>query len=143
MADRLTPIQRRYCMSRVHGKHTIPELRVRSALYHLGYRFRLHRADLPGRPDIVLPKCRAVIFVHGCFWHGHKGCQRSTRPASNVAFWNKKLDRNITRDQEIQSALRALGWSVITIWECQVRTKELIARLRRALSRTRIDCGDT
>lgn len=120
-------------MSRVCGKDTSPELRVRSALHRLGFRFRLHRDDLPGRPDIVLPKHNAVIFVHGCFWHGHRNCSRSTRPTSNVPFWNKKLDKNTLRDRKARRALLSLGWKVLIIWECQVGAGNLSNRLKRFL----------
>lgn len=107
---------------------------MRSALHRLGFRFRLHRDDLPGHPDIVLPKHNAVIFVHGCFWHGHKNCSRSTRPTSNVPFWNKKLDKNIERDRKVMRALLSLGWKVLIVWECQVLARNLSNRLQRFLS---------
>jgi DNA mismatch endonuclease, patch repair protein len=107
-------------MSRVKNRDTHPEILVRSLLHRMGYRFRLHRNDLPGKPDIVLPKFRSVIFVHGCFWHGH-GCPKGKRPSSNVDFWNSKLDGNIDRDKSNQESLRHLGWNVLTVWECETR----------------------
>lgn len=117
MADRVGPAKRSEMMAAVRGKDTRPERAVRSALFHAGYRYRLHRRDLPGSPDIVLPRYRLVVFVHGCFWHGHD-CPRGRRPASNVEFWNTKLDRNIERDRAARAALEAAGWSVVTVWEC-------------------------
>jgi len=108
-------------MSRVSGKNTKPELVVRSLLHSMGYRFRLHRKDLPGKPDITLPKYHKVIFVHGCFWHGHTDCPRSKRPTTNEKFWRVKLDKNIERDKVIISSIRELGWSVLTVWACEVK----------------------
>jgi DNA mismatch endonuclease, patch repair protein len=134
MGDTLNAEQRRYCMSRVRGKDTSTELRVRSVLHHLGFRFSLHRRDLPGCPDIVLPKYSAAIFVHGCFWHGHKNCFRAARPTSNAAFWNKKLDRNKIRDRKSVLALRSMGWKVLVVWECQVLAANLAARLEGFLT---------
>jgi len=113
--------KRSQIMSRVSGKNTKPELKVRSLLHNLGYRFRLHRSDLPGKPDITLPKHKKVIFVHGCFWHGHKRCKRSKRPTTNENFWNKKLDGNIERDKRYRIELRELGWKVMIVWECETK----------------------
>jgi DNA mismatch endonuclease (patch repair protein) len=112
-------------MARVKNKNTAPELLVRRALHKRGYRFRLHRRDLPGNPDIVLPRYRTVIFVHGCFWHGHD-CARGKRPATRTEFWDEKLDRNIERDRLNQAALKLLGWTVIVIWECDLRDSSLL-----------------
>jgi len=117
--DVYTPQERSRVMAAVPSADTGPELRVRRLLHRLGYRFRLHRRDLPGRPDIVLPKWRTVLFVHGCFWHQHAGCPRAARPTSNVAFWDRKLDRNVRRDQENRRSLEEAGWRVLVIWECQ------------------------
>lgn len=108
-------------MSRVGGKNTKPEIAVRSLLHSLGYRFRLHRKDLPGKPDITLPKYKKVIFVHGCFWHGHEECSRSKRPSTNEDFWREKLDKNIERDKETVIALKELGWDILTVWSCEVK----------------------
>jgi DNA mismatch endonuclease (patch repair protein) len=119
MVDRLSREHRSWNMSRIRGKDTKPELAVRSALHRAGYRFRLHRKYLPGQPDIVLLKYRTVVFVHGCFWHRHKGCKFAYAPKSRVAFWNEKFLRNVDRDRRNANALRRLGWRVITIWECQ------------------------
>lgn len=107
-------------MSRVKNRDTDPELRVRRLLHQTGFRFRLHRRDLPGSPDIVLPRHRKVIFVHGCFWHGH-GCPRGRRPATSVDFWNAKLDGNLVRDRESQRLLESLGWRVLVLWECEIK----------------------
>lgn len=111
-------------MSRIRSRDTVPELLVRSALHRAGYRFRLHSKDLPGRPDIVLPKYHTVVFVHGCFWHRHKGCRFAYTPKSRVAFWNNKFRSNIERDRRKSKALRKLGWRVITVWECQATSLE-------------------
>jgi len=111
-------------MSRVSGKNTKPELVVRSLLHNMGYRFRLHRNDLPGKPDITLPKHKKIIFVHGCFWHGHKDCSRAKRPTTNIEFWNEKLDKNIERDKANISMLRQLDWNVLTVWTCEVNETE-------------------
>ncbi len=120
-------------MAAVKGKNTKPELIVRRALHAAGFRFRLHRRDLPGRPDIVLPRHRTAVFVHGCFWHGHD-CRRGRRPSTNVDFWGPKLDRNVERDLANQAALEAAGWQVVTIWECSLAdgTARLIEDLRAA-----------
>ena len=110
-------------MSRIRSKDTKPELIVRSFLHRMGYRFRLHRKDLPGIPDIVLPRYKSVILVHGCFWHRHPGCKYAYSPKSNVAKWNKKFEDNIQRDIQVKEELKVLGWTIITIWECEVLSK--------------------
>lgn len=111
-------------MSHISGKNTKPEILVRSLLHRMGYRFRIHKKDLPGRPDICLPKHKKVIFVHGCFWHGHENCPRSKRPTTNVEFWNKKIDGNIERDKENIKKLKQLGWQTLTIWTCEIKNQE-------------------
>ena len=108
-------------MAAIRCKDTSPELRVRRLLHHLGYRFRLHRRDLPGSPDIVLPKHRTVVFVHGCFWHRHPGCRYTTTPKTSADFWTNKFEQNIRRDHHQQQQLREMGWSVMVIWECELR----------------------
>lgn len=108
-------------MSGIKGKDTGPELAVRRYLHAAGLRFRLHDKLLPGRPDLVLPKFRSVVFVHGCFWHRHEGCRYATSPATRPDFWSKKFSRNIQRDIDNDRALRMAGWQVLTIWECQAR----------------------
>ena len=115
-------------MSRVSGKNTKPEIIVRSLLHKSGYRFRLHRNDLPGKPDIVLPKYKKIIFVHGCFWHGHTACRRSRRPATNTLFWNEKLDKNIKRDAENIAKLQKLGWEILVVWSCEVHNKDTLKK---------------
>lgn len=134
MADRLSPEARSENMRRVRGKDTAPEMLVRRALHAMGLRFRLHRADLPGRPDIVLPKWRTVIFVHGCFWHRHQGCPRATTPATRQEFWKAKFARTVLRDAEQQAALKALGWRVEVIWECEARKRDLLSDRLAALN---------
>jgi len=119
MVDRITKDQRSRIMSKIRSKDTQPEIIVRSLLHRMGYRFRLHRKDLPGKPDIVLPKYKTVIFVHGCFWHQHKGCKKASIPKSNTNFWQKKLSENHERDLKKQQELKKLGWKVIVIWECK------------------------
>ena len=108
-------------MSRIRGKNTTPEMIVRRAAHRLGLRFRIHRRDMPGTPDIVLRKYDLVIFVHGCFWHRHEGCRRCTTPKTRVAFWNEKFRKNVERDQRDGDALRKRGWNVLTVWECQTK----------------------
>ena len=126
MTDRFTPEQRSVLMSRIRGRDTRPELSVRRQVHGMGYRYRLYRRDLPGRPDLVFPGRRKVIFVHGCFWHQHD-CLRAGRPSSNRTFWDAKLDRNVARDRENVEALEGLGWSVLVIWECEVRDRDRLA----------------
>ena len=116
-------------MSRIGTRNTAPELVVRRGLHRLGFRFRLHRKDLPGRPDVVLPRHHAVIFVHGCFWHGHEGCPYFRLPKTNTDFWKAKIVRNVERDAEIVARLVAQGWRVLTVWECMTRgqTREIVS----------------
>lgn len=122
-------------MSRIQGKNTKPELIVRRVAHALGYRFRLHRRDLPGSPDLVFPRLGKVIFVHGCFWHRHRGCKYSYSPKSNMAFWEKKFLRNIERDRDVVKKLRKLGWAVLVIWECETGDQSaLVSRLSSFLS---------
>lgn len=120
-SDVFTPAKRSEIMSRVRSRNTKPELFVRSLLHAMGYRFRLHRKDLPGSPDIVLPKYRTAVFVHGCFWHQHLGCRKATFPKNNSEFWEAKLKRNRERDLEAQRKLEESGWNVLTLWECEVK----------------------
>jgi len=128
MADVFSREKRSDIMSRVKNRDTKPELIVRSTLHKMGYRFRLHRRDLPGNPDIVLPKHKKVIFVHGCFWHGHKGCPRSSRPSSNKKFWNEKIDKNIKRDKNVRKELKRSGWDIMVIWQCEIKDSEKLQR---------------
>jgi len=128
MVDRLSKARRSWNMSRIRSKDTKPEMLVRSLLHQMGYRFRLHRKDLPGTPDIVLPKYKTIIFVHGCYWHRHKGCKYAYTPKSRVGFWQKKFQGNVERDRKHKRALKTLGWKVIVIWECQTKLLNLIER---------------
>ena len=109
-------------MSRIRSENTKPEKLVRSLLYKAGYRFRIHRKDLPGKPDIVLSKYKTVIFVHGCFWHYHSDCREGRIPSTNSNFWKNKLSKTVERDKKHQNELRELGWKVIVIWECEVES---------------------
>lgn len=128
MPDVLTPFQRHKCMSLIRGKNTKPELVVRKYLYAHGYRYRLHVNCLPGKPDIVLKRLHTIIFVNGCFWHGHifedgTSCRYFVMPKSRQSFWSNKITRNQERDKTIRKQLTSLGWNVIQIWECQLKSK--------------------
>jgi DNA mismatch endonuclease, patch repair protein len=124
MADTLTTSQRSALMSRVRGMDTTPELILRSAIHRAGFRYGLHRKDLPGRPDLVFASRRKVIFVHGCFWHGHEGCNQGRIPQSNRKYWRQKLATNRERDSRTIKALRELGWQPHVVWGCELRTFE-------------------
>jgi DNA mismatch endonuclease (patch repair protein) len=126
MADTLTPAERSLRMGRIRGKDTSPELAVRRIVHRLGFRFRLHRKDLPGRPDLVFPRLHSVIFVHGCFWHRHPdpNCRLARLPKSRLDFWEPKLTANQRRDLCNQDALGADGWRVLVVWECELKHKE-------------------
>ncbi len=115
-------------MSRISGKDTKPEILVRSLLHRMGYRFRLHKKELPGKPDITLPKHKKVIFVHGCFWHGHENCLRSKRPSTNVVFWNKKINGTIERDKQNIQNLENLGWKTLILWTCEIKNHDVLKR---------------
>jgi len=120
VVDFLSPSERSERMSRIRSSNTAPEVALRRALHALGFRFRLHRKDLPGKPDVVLPRYKTVIFVHGCFWHRHSGCKVATTPKSNTDFWVEKFDRNVARDTRTREQLEGLGWRVIVVWECEL-----------------------
>lgn len=124
--DPLTPVERSIRMGRVHGRDTKPEMLVRRLLHGMGYRYRLHRKDLPGRPDIVFGKRRKVIFIHGCFWHRHSDptCRLARLPKTRLEFWEPKLTANAERDARHYEALRQLGWEVLVVWECELRHSE-------------------
>ena len=134
MADRISPSRRSWNMSRIQSGDTQPELAVRRRLHAAGFRFRLHAKELPGRPDIVLPRYRTVIFVHGCFWHRHSGCPYAAQPKTRREFWEQKFAANVERDRRAQRELVALGWRVEVVWECEVsgnvRTGQIIKSLR-------------
>ena len=120
-------------MSRVRAKDTLAELRVRRITHSLGLRYRLHRRDLPATPDLVFPRHRVAIFVHGCFWHRHPGCKKATTPKSRIGFWQEKFSRNVTRDQQAIQDLQELGWRVGIIWECETKVAETVLRRLREL----------
>lgn len=125
--DVFPPELRSAVMRSVRSEDTKPELLVRRLVHGMGFRFRLHRKDLPGSPDLVLPRLKKVIFVHGCFWHQH-ACPAAARPRSRRAYWNAKLDRNVARDRRNRRLLRRSGWRVLVVWECQTRNNERLAR---------------
>ena len=118
--DRISKEHRSWNMSRIQSRDTKPEKAVRSILHGLGYRFRLHRKNLPGNPDIVLPRYNSVIFVHGCFWHRHKDCKNASVPKTKKTFWGKKFKANIERDMKVKKELKSDGWRVLVIWECEL-----------------------
>jgi DNA mismatch endonuclease, patch repair protein len=131
MTDRLSPERRSWLMSRIGSKNTTPELVVRSIAHCLGYRFRLHRKELPGTPDLVFPKMHKIIFVNGCFWHGHY-CKLEKMPKSKVEFWATKIEKNRMRDRRNLKELKALGWKVLVVWECQTKRAD---RLRLIITK--------
>ena len=124
MADNLTPSNRSYNMSRIRNKNTKPEEVVRKYLFSQGLRYRKNDKRYPGCPDIVLPKYNTVIFINGCFWHKHEGCKYFVWPKSNEDFWKAKIERNVERDKQVYEQLRQLGWKVIVVWECEIRTRK-------------------
>lgn len=121
MTDKLTPEQRHKNMASIHSRDTKPELMVRKYLWHEGFRYKVTANNLPGKPDIVLRKYRTVIFVNGCFWHGHEGCKYFRMPTTNVQFWTTKINRNRARDARVREELKQMGWSTMVVWECQLR----------------------
>ncbi len=136
MMDKISKERRSSNMRAVRSRNTRPEIRVRQIAHGLGYRFRLHRRELPGKPDIAFPVRQKAVFVHGCFWHQHKGCRRATVPQSNPGFWRTKFARNVARDAEQLAAIRKRGWRALVVWECEIKDeKRLTARLRRFLGR--------
>ncbi len=131
MADVHTPKQRSYNMSCIHGKDTKPEEIVRKYLFSKGFRYRKNDARLPGKPDVVLPKYKTVIFINGCFWHKHDGCRYFSWPKNNAAFWKEKILGNVERDQKNQENLRNLGWRVLVVWECELKKESRMQTLER------------
>lgn len=131
MADVFTPAERSAIMARIKGQNTKPEILVRKLVHSLGYRFRLHQNTIPGKPDLALPRHKKIIFVHGCFWHGHVGCVRATLPSTNIEFWKNKILGNKDRDARVRRKLRRGGWQVLVIWQCQTKSIEsLTERLK-------------
>jgi DNA mismatch endonuclease (patch repair protein) len=128
MTDTISKEKRSWNMSRIRAKNTKPEMIVRSALHKAGYRFRLHVSNLPGMPDIVLPKYKTVIFVHGCFWHRHENCRFAYTPKSRSAFWEEKFRKNIERDKFSHKELSEMGWKVLIIWECEIYDTDFMAK---------------
>ena len=126
--DTLTKAQRSERMSRIRSKDTRPELAVRQALFALGYRYQLHRRDLPGKPDIVFATRKKALFVHGCFWHAHEGCKVANLPKSRTKFWQAKFQRNVERDKLNKRALRRMGWSSLTVWECEIKRPDRVLK---------------
>ena len=126
--DKISKKHRSWNMSRIKGKDTTTELRVRSVLHRMGYRFRLHRNDLPGKPDIVLAKYNQIIFVHGCYWHRHEGCKLAYTPKSRVDFWKVKFAENVERDRRNIIALEEAGWKIGIIWECETLSEETLSK---------------
>lgn len=136
MADKFTKEQRSHCMSQIRSKDTRPEVIVRRFLHACGFRYRLNVSSLPGSPDIVLSRYRTVVFVNGCFWHGHRGCRLFVLPKTRVGFWAGKIERNQRRDAAVSARLEAHGWKVITVWECQLkkdRRETTLAALREQI----------
>lgn len=127
MADIVSAAKRSSMMAAIKGRDTKPELQIRRLLHRLGYRFRLHRKDLPGRPDVVLPKYRTAVFIHGCFWHGHDDCFLFRLPRSREDFWAEKIAANRTRDARTEAEIREGGWKTITIWECAIKGRSALA----------------
>ncbi len=126
MIDRLSPERRSALMSKVRGKDTSPEIRVRRMAHSLGYRFRLHRRDLPGCPDLVFPARKKIVLVHGCFWHRHPDCPKATMPKSRVKYWGEKFQKNVERDKKVIADLCSDDWSVLTIWECETKDPDTL-----------------
>ena len=133
--DRLTPARRSWLMSRIRSRDTKPELQIRSALHRMGYRYALHRRDLPGTPDLVFPARKKVIFVHGCYWHGHSCRFGRAQSKSNIDFWREKIEGNRKRDERNIRALRRSGWKVKVIWECQIKKDNWLEPAIRFLDR--------
>lgn len=130
MTDMMTPEQRHFCMSRIRGKNTHPETLVCKWLWRNGYRYRKNDKRLPGKPDIVLPRFKTVVFVNGCFWHGHEGCGSFRMPKSNVKYWQDKIERNRQRDIGTYKELYLLGWHVLVVWECQLKKENVVKTLQ-------------
>lgn len=131
MADIFTKQKRSRIMSKITGKETKPEILVRKYLFANGFRYRKNAKELPGKPDIVLPKFKTVIFVHGCFWHGHKGCNKSALPSTNTKFWKEKISKTVERDKTKARKLLQAGWNVLTIWQCELQSKVREKNLNR------------
>lgn len=143
MTDILTPARRSWNMARIRSRNTAPELMVRAVLHRQGYRFRLNVRELPGSPDLVLPRYRVAVFVHGCFWHRHESCRLAYTPKSNIAFWRTKFERNVKRDARTRAALQRSGWTVVVYWQCETGTNpdaataaDILRRMEAAVLKT-------
>lgn len=132
MADIYSKDKRSQIMASISGKETTPEILVRSRLFKNGFRFRKNVKTLPGKPDIVLPKYQTIVLIHGCFWHGHT-CKRATLPTSNIEFWNSKIQANMNRDERVKTQLKKSGWRVITIWDCELKNRNMIDKTMNRL----------
>lgn len=140
MTDHITPEHRSWNMSRIKGKDTEIEIKVRSWLFSKGFRFRKNDKRYPGKPDIVLPKYRTVVFINGCFWHRHEGCKYATMPKTRTEYWKEKFERNVANDRLHRSQLEQMGWNVITVWECELKADKLSKTLDR-IERQILDGG--
>ncbi len=141
MTDTLSPAQRSWVMSRIRGQHTKPEMVLRSALHRLGFRYTLGNRHLPGSPDLVLRRYRAVVFVHGCFWHHHRDCKSAKIPKTNSEYWSAKFQRNVARDERNRLALREQGWKVVVVWECELY-RDTLATVERVVAALAEKAGD-
>ncbi len=139
MSDIVSKAKRSAMMAAVRQRHTKPEMNLRKALHSIGLRYRLHRKSLPGTPDIVFVRSQVAIFINGCFWHRHPGCPRATIPALRAEFWREKFEANVARDRRAQARLRAVGWKVVVVWECQVKNDDLASKVAQCLRRTHED----
>ena len=140
--DTLSPIERSKRMSLIRNRDTMPELVVRRLVHRLGFRYRLHRSDLPGKPDLVFSKRRKVVFVHGCFWHRHPDCPLARLPKSRLGFWVPKLEKNRERDERNQAELQRTGWEILVVWECELRDREALeARIIDFLNGDKLEIG--
>jgi DNA mismatch endonuclease (patch repair protein) len=133
MADIFPPEKRSEIMRKIKPRGSKQEIFIRKLVHSMGYRYRLHKKDLPGTPDLVFPKYKKVIFVHGCFWHGHEGCKRSALPTTNVEFWKKKISGNVKRDKSNYQRLEQLGWKYMTVWQCEIKESQK-EKLKRTIS---------
>ena len=133
MTDNLTKSQRSTCMSKIRSKHTKPEKVVRKILRELGFNYKLHVKNLPGKPDIIVPERKTAIYINGCFWHRHKHCRKATMPKTNIKYWKDKLNRNVIKQSEDLASIKGMGWKSLIIWECQAK-KHPISRIKRALT---------
>lgn len=137
--DHVSPERRSYIMRLVKPTNNKTEIAVRRILHHLGFRFRLHGQDLPGKPDVILPKWQVIILVHGCFWHRHARCRKATTPKTKVAYWKRKFQENVKRDRRVRAQLRRLGWRVCVVWQCELTFPEKLARRLGAFIRAADD----